>query len=111
MCNDIFQKAIRTTKLGIWATRVLKKHIQNSYSINNQLVALQERIDSRFSQLEDRVSTNEEQINFFIRTNIPPVEGFFYEGQVLDARVFAEKLIRMAQKAIVKEPDIMPGSW
>ena len=74
------------TRQGIqfrqWANRVLRDYLLRGYSINHQLVAMQERIDTRFSQLEERVSKNEEQINFFIRTNVPPVEGIFYEGQV-----------------------------
>ena len=41
------------------------------------------------------------QIAFFIRTNQPPIEGVFYEGQVLDARDFAETLIKSAQKEVL----------
>ncbi len=69
------------TRQGIqfrqWANRVLRNYLLRGYSINRQLVAMQERIDSRFSKLEDRVSKNEEQIDFFIRTNVPPIEGVF----------------------------------
>ena len=93
------------TRQGIqfrqWANRVLRDYLLRGYSINHQLVAMQERIDTRFSQLEERVSKNEEQINFFIRTNVPPVEGIFYEGQVLDARLFAEQLIRIAKREVI----------
>lgn len=93
------------TRQGIqfrqWANRVLRDYLLRGYSINHQLVAMQERIDTRFSQLEERVSKNEEQINFFIRTNVPPVEGIFYEGQVLDARLFAEQLIRIAKCEVI----------
>ena len=89
------------TRFRIWATSVLRDYLLRGYSINHQLVAMQERIDTRFSQLEERVSKNEEQINFFIRTNVPPVEGIFYEGQVLDARLFAEQLIRIAKREVI----------
>ena len=89
------------TQFRIWATSVLRDYLLRGYSINHQLVAMQERIDTRFSQLEERVSKNEEQINFFIRTNVPPVEGIFYEGQVLDARLFAEQLIRIAKSEVI----------
>ena len=89
------------TQFRIWATSVLRDYLLRGYSINHQLVAMQERIDTRFSQLEERVSKNEEQINFFIRTNVPPVEGIFYEGQVLDARLFAEQLIRIAKREVI----------
>ncbi len=93
------------TRQGIqfrqWANRVLRNYLLRGYSINRQLVAMQERIDSRFSKLEDRVSKNEEQIDFFIRTNVPPIEGIFYEGQVLDARLFAEQLVRLAKHEVI----------
>lgn len=71
------------------------------HSINHQLVALQERVDNRFNSLEQRLDKHDEQIAFFIRTNQPPIEGIFYEGQVLDARDFAESLIKSAQREIL----------
>ncbi len=94
-------KSQKGTQFRIWATRILRDYLLNGYSVNHQLVAMQEIIDNRFCQLENRISKTEEQINFFIRTNVPPIEGVFYEGQVLDARVFAENLIRIAQREII----------
>lgn len=44
------------TQFRIWATSVLRDYLLRGYSINHQLVAMQERIDTRFSQLEERVS-------------------------------------------------------
>lgn len=88
-------------KFRQWANKILKENLLHGCSINHQLVAMQERIDDRFCQLENRISKTEDQINFFIRTNVPPIEGIFYEGQVLDARVFAENLIRVAQREII----------
>jgi hypothetical protein len=46
------------TQFRIWATSVLRDYLLRGYSINHQLVAMQERIDTRFSQLEERVSKN-----------------------------------------------------
>ncbi|MCQ2120169.1 MAG: virulence RhuM family protein [Bacteroidales bacterium] len=85
----------------IWASKVLKDYLLNGYAVNRQLVALQERTDERFCHLEQRIDRQQDQIDFFIRTNVPPIEGVFYEGQVLDARLFAEKLIRIAAHEIV----------
>lgn len=84
-----------------WATSVLKDYLIKGYSINHQLVAMQEHTDKRFMQLEQRLDHQQEQIDFFIRTNVPPVEGIFYEGQVLDARVFAERLIHIAKHEVI----------
>ena len=36
-----------------------------------------------------------------VRTNLPPVEGVLFEGQVLDARLFAENLIKTALQEVV----------
>ena len=38
---------------------------------------------------------------FFIRTNQPPIEGVFFEGQIFDAYRFVEELIKSAQHGIV----------
>lgn len=84
-----------------WANQVLREYLLRGYSINRQLVAMQERTDNRFLQLEQRLDHQQEQIDFFIRTNVPPVEGIFYEGQVLDARLFAEQLIHVAQREVI----------
>ena len=84
-----------------WANQVLKQYLLRGYAINHQLVALQERIDERFTTIEQRIDRHEEQIAFFIRTNQPPIEGIFYEGQVLDARDFAENLIKTAQREVL----------
>ena len=84
-----------------WANQVLKQYLLRGYAINHQLVALQERVDERFTAIEQRIDRHEEQIAFFIRTNQPPIEGIFYKGQVLDARDFAENLIKTAQREVL----------
>ena len=93
--------SLNATAFRRWATHVLREYLLKGYSINRQLIALQERTDERFSQLEQRLDHQQDQIDFFIRTNVPPVEGIFYEGQVLDARLFAEQLIRIAQREVI----------
>lgn len=93
--------SVNATAFRRWATNVLHDYLLKGYSINRQLVALQERVDNRFSALEQRLDKHDEQIAFFIRTNQPPIEGIFYEGQVLDARDFAETLIKSAQREVL----------
>ena len=46
-------------------------------------------------------SKNEEKIDFFVRTSLPPVEGIFFNGQIFDAYVFVSDLIRSAKRRIV----------
>ena len=73
-----------------WANRVLKDYLLRGHAINQ-----------RIERLEQRVSKTEEQIGFFVRTALPPVEGVFYDGQIFDAYAFAADLIRSARKRII----------
>lgn len=73
-----------------WANKVLKEYLLKGYSFNN-----------RMERLEARVAKTEEQIDFFVRTSLPPVEGIFFEGQIFDAYVFAADLIKSAKKSII----------
>ena len=82
-------KSLRGTQFRQWATSVLKEYLLKGYAINN-----------RIEQLEQRVARTEEKIDFFVRTELPPVEGVFYNGQIFDAYVFATDLIKSAQKSI-----------
>ena len=54
-------KSKRGTKFRQWASKILKEYMLRGYSVNQ-----------RFEQLERRVSKTEEQIDFFIRTSLPP---------------------------------------
>ena len=78
------------TKFRQWATSVLKQYLLRGHAINQ-----------RIERLEQRVSKTEEQIGFFVRTALPPVEGVFYDGQIFDAYAFAADLIRSAQERII----------
>jgi len=41
------------------------------------------------------------EIDFQIKTNLPPNEGIFYDGQIFDAYKFVSKLIKTAKNSIV----------
>ena len=71
-------KNIRGTQFRQWANSVLKDYLLRGYAINQ-----------RIERLEQRVTKTEDQIGFFVRTALPPVEGIFYDGQVFDAYAFA----------------------
>ena len=84
-----------------WATSVLKERLLKGIRIDTRLTQMEERIDRRLSAHDKTLQSHEEKIDFFIRTNLPPVEGVLFEGQVLDARLFAENLIKTAQQEVV----------
>ena len=83
-------KSIRGTQFRQWANSVLKDYMLRGYVINQ-----------RVERLEQRVAKTEEQIGFFVRTALPPVEGVFYDGQVFDAYTFVADLIRSAHERVV----------
>ena len=83
-------KSQRGIQFRQWATRVLKDYLLKGYAVNQRL-----------ERLEQRVSKTEEQIGFFVRTSLPPVEGIFFDGQIFDAYAFASDLIREAKKRII----------
>lgn len=83
-------KSLRGTQFRQWANSILKEYLLKGYAVH-------QRID----QLEKTVARHGEQIDFFVRTSLPPVEGVFYDGQLFDAYAFATKLIRSAKKSIV----------
>ncbi len=84
-----------------WANRVLKEYLLKGYSINQQLIHLEERIDHRFETIENKLSNHQQKIDFFVRTSLPPVEGIFYDGQMLEPFTFVNNLIRSARTRIV----------
>ena len=94
-------KSQRGTQFRIWANQVLKEYLLKGYAINSRLTQLEQRIDKKIMEHERRISDNEKQIGFFIRTALPPVEGVFCDGQIFDAYVFASDLIRSAKANLV----------
>lgn len=84
-----------------WANKVLKDYLLKGYSINQRLTALEQRIDTRFSHYDNELQEINQQIDFFVRTSLPPVEGVFFNGQIFDAYEFALKLIKSARRSLV----------
>ena len=82
--------SVNATKFRQWANKVLKEYLLHGYAINQ-----------RIERLEQRVNKAEENIAFFVRTSLPPVEGVFFNGQIFDAYVFASDLIKSAKKRIM----------
>ena len=100
--------SINATAFRRWANQVLKEYLLRGYAVRQQLQAFQMQLDARFDEqsnrirlLEEKTDLHSEKIDFFIRTNLPPVEGVLFEGQVLDARLFAENLIKTAHQEVI----------
>ena len=80
------------TKFRQWATKVLKEYIYNGFAINREKITQQ-----RLLNLEKDVA--------FIKSHIKDntleyKQGIFFEGQIFDAYVFVNELIKSAKKSI-----------
>ena len=62
---------------------------------------MENRIDRRLAEHEDRLNEHSRKIDFFVRTSLPPVEGIFYDGQIFDTYAFVSELIKSARKRLV----------
>jgi hypothetical protein len=89
-------KSKQGTRFRQWANRVLKDYILKGYAINQRL----EQVDNKLFQHEQKLLEHQKQIDFFVRTSLPPVEGVFYDGQIFDAYKFVSDLIETAKKEI-----------
>jgi hypothetical protein len=105
-------KSQRGTKFRQWANKVIKDYLLHGYAFNQRLLQVEQRLDARldahtqteqqrFMQIESTLADHQEKIDFFVRTNQPPVEGIFYDGQIFDAYRFVNDLIRKAKQRII----------
>lgn len=101
-------KSQRGTQFRIWATGILKQYLLQGYAVNQQLLAIQRQIDTRFDehahrmmQIEDTQAKQQQQLDFFIRTSTPPAEMVFFEGDFYTARAALEALVKTATTRVI----------
>lgn len=83
-------KSIQGTRFRQWANHIIKEYLLKGYSVHSRIDAIERRLDE-----------HQKHIDFFIRTSLPPVEGIFYDGQIFDAYVFVNDLIKSARTRLV----------
>ena len=100
--------SINATAFRKWATHVLKDYLLKGYSVNQQLLAMQRQMDTRFEEqsvrmtrIEDVQANQQQQLDFFIRTSTPPAEMVFFDGDFYTARVALENLVRTANRRVI----------
>ncbi|MDD3007920.1 MAG: RhuM family protein [Arcobacter sp.] len=85
----------KAIKFRQWATSVLKNYIQNGYVINSEKIT-----NDRFVSLENELillkSKVENISNLFEDKTLKPKQGIFYNGQIFDAYVFINDLLKSA---------------
>lgn len=86
-------KSNRGTQFRIWANKVLKDYLLKGYAVNQRF----ERLENDVHNIKSKLG----KIDFQIKTNLPPKEGIYFDGQIFDAYVFANDLIRNAKETII----------
>ncbi|MGY6521318.1 MAG: RhuM family protein [Mongoliitalea sp.] len=86
-------KSKQGTQFRIWATNVLRDYLLKGYAFSQRM----DRIENNFQELSNEVK----QISLQLKTQEPPKQGIFFDGQIFDAYVFASELIKKAKKEIM----------
>ena len=93
------------TKRGIqfrqWANKIIKDYMLKGYAINQQMLAMEERIRRQLQDHTLQIHDLQEKVNFFVRTSLPPHQGIFYDRQIFDAYTFINDRIREATTRII----------
>ena len=84
-----------------WANSVLKDYMLKGYSLNHRFEGLEDKIDTRFQRYDSEIQRLSNQVDFFVRHSLPPIEGIFFAGQIFDAYKFVCDLVKSARKSIV----------
>ena len=86
-----------------WANTVLKDYLLRGYAVNQRLTQLEDRVDRRLAKHEREIAELKEKVDFFVRTQTPPLQGVFYDGQLWDACSLVEKLVARANRTFFGE--------
>ena len=93
--------SINATRFRPWANKILKEYLLRGFAVNQRIELLENRIDKRLAEQDAKIEHLNKQVDFFVRTSLPPVEGVFHNGQIFDAYKFATDLIKSARKSLV----------
>lgn len=83
------------------AHSVLKDYMLKGSSLNHRFERLEDKIDTRFQRYDSEIQRLSNQVDFFVRHSLPPIEGIFFAGQIFDAYKFVCDLVKSARKSIV----------
>ena len=90
-------KSIQGTRFRQWANSVLKEHMLKGFSVNQRLVAHENRLENH----DSRIIYLEKQVDFFVKANLPPKEGVLQAKAFWSGYEFAVQLVRSAKQEIV----------
>ncbi len=74
-------KSARGNQFRQWANKVLKDYLLRGYSVNQRLIEMSDRLDCRLLEQDGKIAALRKDVDFFVRTALPPREGILFEGQ------------------------------
>ena len=88
----------KATKFRQWATKVLKEYIYHGYAINSQKITV-----DRFMHLEEDVNSLRQEVKSLKeeKNQIQLTQGVFYKGQIYDAYVLINDILKSAKQEVV----------
>lgn len=86
-------KSSRGVEFRIWANRILKNYLLKGYAIHHRMEVLEKKVNS--------IELKNNEFDLILKTNLPPNQGVFYDGQIFDAYELVARIIKSAKKSIV----------
>ena len=90
-------KSYQGTQFRRWANKVLKEHLLRGYSINQRLISHENKLENH----DSRIINLEKQVDFFVKTNMPPSEGLLPAHAHWSGYEFAVQLVRSAKRELI----------
>lgn len=76
-----------------WANQILKDYLLKGYAVNQRV----DRMENEMHSIKEELG----EIRIQLKTNLPPNEGIFFDGQIFDAWVFVSELVKSATKSLI----------
>jgi len=89
-------KSKQGTQFRIWATKILRDYLLKGYAVRHEI-----DVAKLYVNHENRIAELEKNVDFFVKTALPPIQGIFSQGQIFDAYVFAVDLIKSAKETVI----------
>ena len=93
--------SVNATRFRQWANKVLKEYLLRGYAVNQRVNQLEDKVDRRFADYDQKIEHLNQQVDFFVKTSLPPKEKVFFDGQLFDAHILMSQLVESAEKRIV----------
>ena len=108
-------KSIAGTRFRQWANKVLKDYMLKGYAVNQRMVATGMQIANQFQEqrqlienqgtklenVDNRLSTVEKHIDFFVKAVQTPTGGILATGTRFDGLVLIADLVKSAKQSVV----------